>query len=176
MRGGSQSVLSRTESCQALSFFMRWRGVPLRHQGWERRFFTAVPLACRASSQPNNSRAWGADNFLTFLTASSTALMRHTLPGKLAGGKGVLPAAMIEQKSDFIGGLRREHSIAVDPPGKGERMDFRSETTWVLAWTVVNTEPCRGRKRDNPESGQGVPGSLMFNRMARSLWWPLGTN
>jgi hypothetical protein len=82
IRGISQLVVPRTESSHALSFFMRWRAVPLRHQGWVRRVFTAVPLACRASSQPNNCRAWEADNFLTFLTACSTALMRHKLPGE----------------------------------------------------------------------------------------------
>jgi hypothetical protein len=89
---------------------MRWRGVPMRHQGWERRFADA-PFAGRASSQPNNSRAWGADNFLTFLTASSTALMRHTLPEKLAGGKSVLSASPSEQNSDLLedhAGLRSD--------------------------------------------------------------------
>jgi len=80
IRGGSQSVVPRTEASHVLSFSLRWRAVPLRHQGWERRF-AAVPFACWASSQPNNSLAWEADNFLTFLTASSTALIRHTLPG-----------------------------------------------------------------------------------------------
>lgn len=106
IRGISQSVVPRTESSHALSCFMRWRGVPLRHQGWERRFADA-PFAGRASSQPNNSRAWGADNFLTFLTASSTALMRHKLPGELAGGKCVLSALAIEQNSDSLRGLFR---------------------------------------------------------------------
>jgi hypothetical protein len=86
-RGISQSVFPRTESSHALSFFIRWRAVPLRHQGLRRRFFTAAPFAGRASSQPNNSRAWGTDNFLTLLTASSTALMQFTLASKLVGGK-----------------------------------------------------------------------------------------
>lgn len=88
-------MVPRTESCQAFNFALRWRAVPLRHQGWERRFFTAVPLACRASSQPNNARAWGADNFLTFLTASSTALMPCTVSGKSVCGKPVRHKPML---------------------------------------------------------------------------------
>jgi hypothetical protein len=51
--------------------------------------FKEVPFDCRAVSQPNNSRAWCADNFLTFLTASSTALMLDTLAGKLVWSKQV---------------------------------------------------------------------------------------
>ena len=72
IRGGCQSVVKRTESCHALSFFMEWRAVVLRRDsrdGW------AVPFGCRAVSQPNNSLAWRADSFLTFLTASSIVLM-----------------------------------------------------------------------------------------------------
>jgi hypothetical protein len=40
---------------------------------------------------------------LTFLTASSTALMRSTLPGKLAGGQGVLSGPVIEQNNESLG-------------------------------------------------------------------------
>jgi hypothetical protein len=69
---------------------MRWRAVPLRHQDWERRF-AGFPFPCCLSSQPNNSRAWGADIFLTFLTANSTVLIQYTLPGKLVCGKRVYP-------------------------------------------------------------------------------------
>jgi len=97
MRGGSQSVVSRTESCQAFNFFIRWRAVPLRHQGRGRRS-AAVPLARRPSSQSNNSRAWGADSFLTFLTASSTALMPCTLPRKPFCGKRVLQVVVNKRR------------------------------------------------------------------------------
>lgn len=88
IRGGSQSVVPRTESCHSLNFcFLRANalGRDLRRGRTE-----ALPLPWRSANQPNNSRAWGADNFLTFLTASSTALIRHKLPRKLAGGKRVL--------------------------------------------------------------------------------------
>ena len=74
MRGGCQSVVKRTESCHALSFCMERRAVVLRRNVREG-CFREVPFACRAASQPNNSRAWRADSFLTFLTASSTVLM-----------------------------------------------------------------------------------------------------
>jgi hypothetical protein len=48
---------------------------------------SGVPLACRLASQVNNSRACRADSFLTFLTASSTALIVDTLSKKLAWSK-----------------------------------------------------------------------------------------
>jgi hypothetical protein len=51
--------------------------------------FKAVPFRSRAVSQPNNSRAWCADSFFTFLTASSTVLMLDTLAGKLFCSKPV---------------------------------------------------------------------------------------
>jgi len=57
--------------------------------------FKEVPFDCRAVSQPNNSRAWRADNFLTFPTASSTALMQDTLARKLVWSKPVLCSALL---------------------------------------------------------------------------------
>jgi hypothetical protein len=89
IRGGSQSVVPRTESCHALSFCMERRAVVLRHDV-RAGCFREVPLGCRAVSQPNNSRAWPTDSFLTFLTASSTALMQDTLAGKSVWSKPVL--------------------------------------------------------------------------------------
>src|ERR1039458_8900270 len=80
IRGGSQSVVRRTESCHASSFFMRRRAAALRRVG---RGVFAMPFGCRASSQPNNSLAWRADSFLTFLTAISTALILDKLVGKI---------------------------------------------------------------------------------------------
>jgi hypothetical protein len=91
IRGGSQSVVSRTESCQAFNFFMRWRGVPWRHQGWQR-FFAGFPFACRASSQPNNSRAWGSRPFLDLFNCEFNHAHRITLSRNQAGGKPVLSA------------------------------------------------------------------------------------
>jgi|SRR5665213_1612212 len=49
--------------------------------------FPEVPLTLRAFSQLNNSRAWGADRFLTFFTASSTVLMRENLAKNLVFNK-----------------------------------------------------------------------------------------
>ena len=46
-----------------------------------------APFGCRLANQANNSRAWRADSFLTFLTASSTVLMVDTLTKRLASGK-----------------------------------------------------------------------------------------
>jgi hypothetical protein len=46
-----------------------------------------VPFDCRLASQANNSRACRWDSFLTFLTASSTALMVETLSKKMAWSK-----------------------------------------------------------------------------------------
>ena len=89
IRGGSQSVVPRTESCHALSFCMERRAVVLRHDV-RAGCFGEVPLGCRAVSQPNNSRAWPADSFLTFLTASSTVLMHDTLAVKSVWSKPVL--------------------------------------------------------------------------------------
>ena len=88
IRGGCQSVVPRTDSCHALSFCMERRAVVLRRDV-RAGCFKEVPLGCRAVSQPNNSRAWRADNFLTFLTASSTALILDTLAGKLVWSKQV---------------------------------------------------------------------------------------
>jgi hypothetical protein len=59
--------------------------------------FKAVPFGCRAVSQPNNSRAWGADSFLTFLTASSIVLMPDTLATKLVWSKWVLCSALLAE-------------------------------------------------------------------------------
>lgn len=87
IRGGCQSVVRRTESCHALSFFMRWCAAVLRRVV---RGVFAMPFGCRADSQPNNSLACRADSFLTFLTASSIALMLDTLARKLVSGKLVL--------------------------------------------------------------------------------------
>ena len=89
MRGGCQSVVKRTESCHALSFCMERRAVVLRRDVRDG-CFGQVPFACRAASQPNNSRAWRADSFLTFLTASSTVLMGDRLARRSAWGKRVL--------------------------------------------------------------------------------------
>src|SRR5439155_2579563 len=87
----------RIESCQALSSFMERRTELLRRDardGW----FRIVPFACRAFSQLNNSRAWRADSFLTFLTASSTALMWDKLLRILGRRKRVLcPANTLQQ-------------------------------------------------------------------------------
>ena len=79
IRGGSQSVVRRTESCHASSFFMRRRAATLRRAV---RDALATPGDGRASNQPSNSLAWRADSFLTFITASSTALMPFTLARK----------------------------------------------------------------------------------------------
>ena len=78
IRGGCQSVVKRIESCHALIFCMERRGGVLR-RGVRASGLNEAPFDCRAVSQPNNSRAWRADSFLTFLTASSTALMFDTL-------------------------------------------------------------------------------------------------
>jgi hypothetical protein len=65
--------------------------------------FKEVPFGCRAVSQPNNSRAWRADSFLTFLTASSTVLMQDTLAGKLVWSKAVLCSAGRPTLLNFMG-------------------------------------------------------------------------
>ena len=87
IRGGSQSVVKRIASCHALSFFMRRCAAALRRVV---RGAFAMPFGCRASSQPNNSLAWRADSFLTFLTAISTALMLATVVQKIFWGTPVL--------------------------------------------------------------------------------------
>ena len=87
--GGSQSVVNRIESSHALSFCMERRAVALRRD-LRGGFFKEVPFGWRAVSQPNSSRAWLADSFLTFFTASSTALMPDTLAGKSVWSKQVL--------------------------------------------------------------------------------------
>ena len=89
MRGGCQSVVKRTESCHALSFCMERRAVVLR-RNLRDGCFREVPFACRAASQPNSSRAWRAESFLTFLTASSTVLMGNRLARRSAWSKRVL--------------------------------------------------------------------------------------
>jgi hypothetical protein len=78
IRGGSQSVVKRTEFCHAFNFFIENRALGLRRVGRDDRF-REVPLTGRADSQPNNSRACRSDSFLTFLTATSTALMKDIL-------------------------------------------------------------------------------------------------
>jgi hypothetical protein len=60
-------------------------------------FFKEEPFGCRAVSQPSNSRAWLGDSFLTFLTASSTALMLDTLAGKLVLSKQVFRPPMMKK-------------------------------------------------------------------------------
>jgi hypothetical protein len=65
---------------------MERRAVVLRRDVRGGRF---APFRCRALSQPNNSLAWRADSFLTFLTASSTALMLVTVARNLVWSKWV---------------------------------------------------------------------------------------
>jgi hypothetical protein len=81
IRGGSQSVVKRIESCHALSLCMEWRALLLGRDG-RADFFKKAPFGWCLASQPNNSRAWRADSFLTFLTASSTVLTWVHYPGK----------------------------------------------------------------------------------------------
>jgi len=105
IRGGSQSVVPRTESCHALSFCMERRAVVLRHDV-RAGCFGEVPLGCRAVSQPNNSRAWPADSFLTFLTASSTVLMHDTLAVKSVWSK---PVCSLRTAAFFSGLVFSNH-------------------------------------------------------------------
>jgi hypothetical protein len=92
IRGGCQSVVNRIESCHALSFSMERRAVVLRRDG-RAGCFREVPFGSRAVSQLNNSRAWRADSFLTFLTARPTALLLDALARKLIWSKQVSPGA-----------------------------------------------------------------------------------
>ena len=114
IRGGSQSVMPRTESCHSLNFcFLRASALcrDLRRGRVE-----DLPLVWRSSNQPNNSRAWRADNFLTFLTAISTALIRHTLPRKQADDKRISSTPRRANNWQLIG-VVTEQSIAVWPRG-----------------------------------------------------------
>ena len=92
IRGGCQSVVKRTESCQALSFFMARRAEALRRAAWDG---CATARDCRASNQPSNSLACRADSFLTLLTARSTVLMLMTVAPNYSGCKPVLPSQIL---------------------------------------------------------------------------------
>jgi hypothetical protein len=100
--GGCQSVVPRTESCHALSFCMERRAVVLRREV-RGGCFREVPLVRRILSQPNNSRAWPADGFLTFLTASSTALMQDTLNRISARSKRVCTLELAKRFGGLVG-------------------------------------------------------------------------
>jgi len=83
IRGGSQSVVPRTESCHALSFCMERRAVVLRHD--VRPVVSEKSIGLPGGQPTQQFRAWPTDSFLTFLTASSTVLMQDTLAVKSFG-------------------------------------------------------------------------------------------
>jgi len=78
IRGGSQSVVPRTESSHAFNSRMEGRAFALRRDFLAGGLSEADLRDCW-TSQFNNSRAWLSDSLLTFLTASSTALIVDTL-------------------------------------------------------------------------------------------------
>jgi hypothetical protein len=102
IRGGSQSVVPRTESCQSLNFcFLRANALC---RDLRRGRVADLPLVWSPSNQPNNSRAWRADSFLTFLTAISTALIRDILRSEQAGDKRVSSTRRRANNWHLIGG------------------------------------------------------------------------
>ena len=86
-------MVKRIESCHSFNFCMERRAVVLRRD-LRAGFFKEVPFGCCAVSQPNSSRAWLGESFLTFFTASSTVLMLDTLAGKLLSSKQVFCAPL----------------------------------------------------------------------------------
>jgi hypothetical protein len=84
MRGGSQSVLKRTESCHFLICNFD-RAVRRGFRG--RGLIRFAGLNCRFASQCSNSRASGGESCLTFSTATSTALIVSRVAGKFPAAR-----------------------------------------------------------------------------------------
>src|SRR2546427_4147642 len=75
IRGGSQSLVNRTESCHFFSLRRECRALMLPRDARSRRLFE-LPFDCRPPNQSNISRASRPNIFLTLLTASSTPLLQ----------------------------------------------------------------------------------------------------
>jgi hypothetical protein len=86
IRGGSQSVIKRIESYHAINSRIERRALAFRGEARDG-FLGAFPFGFCLANQVNNSRACRLVSFLTFRTASSTALMMTTLRKKLLRSK-----------------------------------------------------------------------------------------